>query len=81
MLNAPRHSDHHTHPTRPYPALRMPSDLVAPILPYSLPVMGALALYPRRWKKRMDPMVAEWRDYGARFVAKAGAQTAPQAGA
>lgn len=73
MLNAPRHSDHHTHPTRPYPALRMPSDLVAPILPYSLPVMGALALYPRRWKKRMDPMVAEWRDYGARFVAKAGA--------
>ncbi|NHX28373.1 alkane 1-monooxygenase, partial [Escherichia coli] len=24
MLNAPRHSDHHTHPARPYPALHLP---------------------------------------------------------
>lgn len=24
MLNAPRHSDHHAHPARPYPALRLP---------------------------------------------------------
>ena len=59
MLNAPRHSDHHTHPGRPYPALTLPED--APLLPRSLPVMACLALSPRRWRRVMDPRAARWR--------------------
>jgi alkane 1-monooxygenase len=55
MLNAPRHSDHHLNPQKPYPAL----DLIgAPRLPYSLPVMAALALMPRHWRRVMDPRLA-----------------------
>lgn len=61
MLNAPRHSDHHAHPARVYPALRL--DLAGnpppgrPILPASLPMMATLALWPRRWRRVMDPRV------------------------
>ncbi len=55
MLNAPRHSDHHLNPQKPYPAL----DLIgAPRLPYSLPVMATLALMPRLWRRVMDPRLA-----------------------
>lgn len=53
MLNAPRHSDHHAHPSRPYPALRLPAD--APTLPRPLPVMAGLALAPPLWRRVMDP--------------------------
>ncbi|MGX9856159.1 alkane 1-monooxygenase [Limimaricola variabilis] len=59
MLNAPRHSDHHARPMRPYPALELPE--AAPMLPRSLPVMACLALWPRMWRRVMDPRVAEWR--------------------
>ena len=52
MLHAPRHSDHHAHPTRPYPGLRLPAD--APMLPRGLPLMGALALVPPLWFRVMD---------------------------
>lgn len=55
MLNAPRHSDHHAHPSRPYPDLRLTDDM--PQLPYSLPVMATLALWPKHWKRVMDPRV------------------------
>ncbi|QEE36169.1 alkane 1-monooxygenase [Octadecabacter sp. SW4] len=58
MLNAPRHSDHHAHPARPYPALELPAD--APMLPRSLPVMACVALYPRLWRRVMDPRADEW---------------------
>lgn len=58
MLNAPRHSDHHGHPARPYPALRLPPD--APMLPRSLPVMACLALVPPLWRRVMDPRAAAW---------------------
>jgi len=34
MLNAPRHSDHHAHPARPYPELTLPSEDAAPTLPH-----------------------------------------------
>ncbi|MGB5560374.1 MAG: alkane 1-monooxygenase [Paracoccaceae bacterium] len=60
MLNAPRHSDHHAHPARPYPALAMPGPNEAPTLPRSLPVMGMVALVPRRWRALMDPAVEDW---------------------
>lgn len=52
-LNAPRHSDHHAHPARAYPQLRLPSD--APMLPAPLPVMGLIALCPPVWRRIMDP--------------------------
>lgn len=53
MLNAPRHADHHAHPMRPYPAL----ELQGRPLPRSLPVMATLAMFPKYWRKVMDPRV------------------------
>lgn len=63
MLNAPRHSDHHAHPARPYPALRL-GDAQAPgrpMLPRSLPAMAALALFPPFWHRVMDHRVLNLR--------------------
>ena len=60
MLNAPRHSDHHAHPTRPYPALRLPEPDQAPWLPWSLPVASAVALVPPLWHRRMAHRLARW---------------------
>ncbi|RYG90900.1 alkane 1-monooxygenase [Loktanella sp. IMCC34160] len=56
MLNAPRHSDHHARPARPYPALELTD---GPQLPRSLPVMAVLALWPRKWRQVMDRRVAQ----------------------
>ncbi|KAA2313085.1 alkane 1-monooxygenase [Pseudooceanicola sediminis] len=61
MLNAPRHSDHHMHPGRNYPALRI-TPRQMPILPHGLPVMATLALFPRRWRRMMDHRATRWRD-------------------
>jgi len=55
MLNAPRHSDHHAHPARPYPQLRLPEG--APMLPAPLPAMAIVALVPPWWRRVMDPRV------------------------
>lgn len=60
MLNAPRHSDHHAHPSRPYPSLRLATDM--PMLPRSLPVMACVALYPRLWRRVMDPRADDWQN-------------------
>ena len=60
MLNAPRHSDHHLRPSVEYPGLVLDEEAM-PTLPYSLPVMALLALWPARWRKVMDPRVAEWQ--------------------
>jgi alkane 1-monooxygenase len=60
MLNAPRHSDHHVHPGRPFPALRLTED--APRLPWPLPIACALALAPRLWRRTLAPRLAEWRN-------------------
>jgi alkane 1-monooxygenase len=65
MLNAPRHSDHHTHPSRPYPALRMPPETAAPYLPYPLPICCTLALAPRLWQRIMDRRLVKWRNMQA----------------
>ena len=56
MVNASRHSDHHANPARPYPALRLTDDM--PMLPYSLPAMGIIALIPPLWFRMMDKRVA-----------------------
>lgn len=57
MLNAPRHSAHHAHPGRHYPALDLPP--AGPMLPRSLPVMATVALIPPLWRRVMDPRVRE----------------------
>lgn len=59
MLHAPRHSDHHQNPARPWPALRLPPGDAAPQLPASLPAMGMLALVPPLWRKVMDPRLPD----------------------
>ncbi len=58
MLNAPRHADHHVHPTRAYPALRLERD--GPTLPRSLPAMASLALFPPLWRRVMDRRARRW---------------------
>jgi alkane 1-monooxygenase len=60
MLNAPRHSDHHAHPTRRFPELRLPPN--APTLPFSLPMMATLALIPHLWRRYMTPRVKIWAE-------------------
>jgi alkane 1-monooxygenase len=59
-LNAPRHSDHHVAPQRPYPALQLDPRQM-PVLPHSLPVMAVIALVPPLWRRIMDPRAARWR--------------------
>ena len=59
MVNAPRHSDHHTTPTRPYPALQLQPGTM-PMLPLPVPMMAAIALVPPLWRSVMDRRVAEW---------------------
>lgn len=65
MMNAPRHSDHHAHPTREYPALALGEiEAGRPILPRSLPSMAALALFPPLWRRVMDRRVLALRAAG-----------------
>ena len=61
MLNAPRHSDHHAHPARAYPELRMPGPHDAPRLPWPLPTACMIALVPPLWKRAIRPHLAAWR--------------------
>jgi alkane 1-monooxygenase len=61
MLNAPRHSDHHAHPSRPFPALRLPPEAEAPRLPWPLPLACAMALSPRLWRRAIRPHLARWQ--------------------
>jgi alkane 1-monooxygenase len=53
MLNAPLHSEHHLHPTRPFPQLGRPEGAEGPVLPYSLPIMAGIACIPPLWKRVM----------------------------
>lgn len=61
MLNAPRHSDHHAHPARPYPALRLPGADEAPHLPWPLPMACLIALCPPLWKRAIRPHLKRWQ--------------------
>lgn len=58
MLNAPRHSDHHAHPARPYPSLRIGAGDGVPHLPWPLPLACMIALVPPLWRRRMKPVLA-----------------------
>lgn len=53
-----RHSDHHTHPARPYQALRSYDGL--PTLPAGYPGCMVMALLPPLWFRVMDPKVVDW---------------------
>ncbi len=61
MLNATRTSDHAMHPSRVFTQRALPERGTAPSLPYSLPVMTALALHPASFHKVMQPHVEAWR--------------------
>lgn len=69
MLNAPRHSDHHAHPSRPYPQLVLHDGAVAPRLPASLPVMAVVALFPGWWRRVMRRELARFEAARAGAVA------------
>nr|WP_299730562.1 alkane 1-monooxygenase [uncultured Tateyamaria sp.] len=60
MLNAPRHSAHHTRPAKAFPQLELDAQTM-PMLPQSLPVMAVIALVPPLWRRLMDRRVAAWR--------------------
>ena len=60
MLNATRHSAHHAHPARSYPALTIEKDV--PMLPKHLPLMASIALLPPLWRRIMDGRVDRWQD-------------------
>jgi len=60
MVNAPRHSDHHAHPARHYPALRLPAETDAPRLPWPLPLACTIALFPPLWKRAIRPHLKPW---------------------
>ncbi|MRU14298.1 alkane 1-monooxygenase [Roseovarius sp. A21] len=60
MVNAPRHSDHHVSPNRPFPALQLDQARM-PTLPRSLPVMACIATIPPLWRRIMDPLCEAWR--------------------
>lgn len=61
MLNAPRTSDHAVHPARVFSQRELPARGTAPTLPYSLPVMTAIALHPPLFHRVMQPHVEAWR--------------------
>lgn len=54
-MNAARHSDHHAHPDRVFSELEFPARADTPTLPWSIPVMAVIALWPRWWFRVMDP--------------------------
>ena len=56
-LNAPLHSAHHQRPGLPYTELDNPA--TAPQMPYGPGRMSLMALNPRRWRRVMNPKVAE----------------------
>ena len=60
MLNAPRHSDHHLHPAKPFPTLGLDAETM-PMLPRPLPVMAVVALVPPLWRRLMDHRAKRWQ--------------------
>lgn len=61
LINLQRHADHHIRPGRRFPLLQSYDDDEAPQLPLGYPVMGAVAMIPPLWRRRMNPRVRAWR--------------------
>ena len=62
LINLQRHSDHHYKPNRRFPLLQNYTEADAPQLPFGYPVMTLLALYPKYWRRVMNPRVQRWRE-------------------
>lgn len=62
LINLQRHSDHHYKPDRRFPLLQNYTEADAPQLPYGYPVMTICALFPRLWRRVMNPRVRRWRE-------------------
>jgi alkane 1-monooxygenase len=60
-LNAPRHSDHHASPAKPFTELDGFID-TAPQLPHAIPFMAAIALWPAKWRAVMNPRAKAWQN-------------------
>ncbi len=58
-LNAVRHSDHHAKPMKPYNALANYPPDQAPELPYPAGIMTFIALFPRWWRRVMNPRLRQ----------------------
>lgn len=78
MLNAPRHSDHHVSPARPFPALQLDPERM-PYLPHPVPVMAVLALVPPVWKRVMNPLCDRWQANTSQERPKVTARDIPHA--
>ncbi|MGV8988646.1 MAG: alkane 1-monooxygenase [Cypionkella sp.] len=61
LINLQRHSDHHYKPDRRFPLLQNHAEADAPQLPHGYPVMAALALVPKLWRRVMNRRVRAWR--------------------
>ncbi|MCY4287462.1 MAG: fatty acid desaturase [Aestuariivita sp.] len=61
-FNAQRHADHHMAASRLYPLLQYSGPDEAPQLPGSYSELGGLVFFPKRWFKRMNPLVDQWRE-------------------
>ena len=61
LINLQRHSDHHVKPARRYPLLASYPPDEAPQLPHGYPLMVVAALFPRLWRRMMNPRVRRWR--------------------
>ena len=61
FYNMQRHPDHHAAASRQYPLLQQRGADESPQLPGSYAQMFNLAVRPRRWFEKMDPLVDEWR--------------------
>lgn len=69
LLNAPRHSDHHLHPSRPFPALTLPEPAEAPRLPLPLPAMATIGFVPPLWRRVAGRALARWERARAKGTA------------
>ncbi len=61
LINLQRHSDHHFKPDRRFPLLQNYSEVEAPQLPYSYPIMTIAAMMPPLWRHLMNHRVRKWR--------------------
>ena len=61
LINLPRHANHHAKPARRFPLLQPYGPDEAPRMPYGYGTMSILALFPKLWRRVMNPRVRNWR--------------------
>jgi len=63
FFNMQRHADHHAVASRHYPLLQVHDADESPELPGTYGDMMNIVLRPKRWFKKMDPLVDRWRKH------------------